>query len=323
MILVVAEHKNGIAAGETYETASFAKELGSFMGDEPCVLFMGKDTSAVARSFSHETGLDCLTVNSDALNNYSLEGYTAALSIIAERFKPSFICIPNTSTGIDYAPYLSIKLDAACFTGIESIEEFPGGIAFSRTAWHGKVKVYMKPERDITVATIFPGSFKWEGQNADVKGSVNDVDVSIELEKTLFVSLTESEIKKTSLKDADVIVGAGNGTGKDENMLLMEGLASCFSRSAVAGSRIACDKGWVDYGLQLGMTGQIVSPKLYIACGISGSLQHVMGIKGSDFIVAINRDRGAPIFQHADTAVVENLEEFIPVFVEVVKGRKN
>ena len=323
MILVVVEHKNGIVAEETYEAASFAKELGSYMGEKPCVLFLGKNISAVARSFSRETGLDCLTVNNDALDNYSLEGYTAALSIIAERFKPSFICTPNTSTGIDYAPYLSIKLDAACFTGIESIEKFPGGIAFSRTAWHGKVKVYMESEKNITVATIFPGSFKWEGKTVDTSGSVSEVDVSIKLEKTISVSLTESEIKKTSLKDADVIVGAGNGTDKDENMMLLEDLSSCFSRSVVAGSRIACDKGWVDYGLQLGMTGQIVSPKLYIACGISGSLQHVMGIKGSGFIVAINRDRGAPIFQHADAAVVENLEEFIPVFVEVVKGKKS
>ena len=125
------------------------------------------------------------------------------------------------------------------------------------------------------------------------------------------------------ISEADVIVAAGQGFGEEENLELARQLAAVFPKSAIAGSRIVCDLGWLGYGCQVGVTGATVSPRLYIACGISGAVQHVTGMRGSGFIVAINKDPAAAIFQMADVCVVEDLITFIPILLETYQKTRD
>ena len=125
-----------------------------------------------------------------------------------------------------------------------------------------------------------------------------------------------ADMDAAGLSDANIIVAAGNGIGEKENLEFIRKLAALFTKSAVAGSRIVCDMGWLGYQCQVGVTGTTVSPQLYIACGISGAVQHVMGMQGSEFIVAINKDPSAAIFQVADICIVEDLTAFIPAFIQ-------
>ena len=127
----------------------------------------------------------------------------------------------------------------------------------------------------------------------------------------------------TGITEAGVIVSAGQGLGDKENLDLIYQLAALFAKSAVAGSRIVCDLGWLEYRCQVGVTGATVSPQLYIACGISGALQHVMGMRNSEYIVAINKDPAAAIFQVADICIVEDLTTFIPAFIEEYEKTKS
>ena len=130
-------------------------------------------------------------------------------------------------------------------------------------------------------------------------------------------------VDMTGITEAGVIVSAGQGLGDKENLDLMHRLAALFTKSAVAGSRIVCDSGWLEFRCQVGVSGATVSPRLYIACGISGAVQHVMGMRNSDYIVAINKDPAAAIFQVADICIVEDLTTFIPAFIEMYEQSKN
>jgi electron transfer flavoprotein alpha subunit len=133
------------------------------------------------------------------------------------------------------------------------------------------------------------------------------------------LGIKQANTDTAGIGDANVIVAAGNGIGEKENLDFIHQLAALFAKSAVAGSRIVCDMGWLGYQCQVGVTGTTVSPQLYIACGISGAVQHVMGMQGSEFIVAINKDPSAAIFQVADICIVEDLTAFIPAFIHAFR----
>jgi electron transfer flavoprotein alpha subunit len=140
--------------------------------------------------------------------------------------------------------------------------------------------------------------------------------------KTRSTGIKQAEADMTGITEADVIVSVGQGLGDKENLDLIYQLAALFPKSAVAGSRIVCDLGWLEYSCQVGVTGATVAPQLYIACGISGAVQHVMGMRSSGYVVAINKDPAAAIFQVADICVIEDLATFIPTFIELYEKTK-
>ncbi|MBN1534864.1 MAG: electron transfer flavoprotein subunit alpha/FixB family protein [Spirochaetes bacterium] len=178
--------------------------------------------------------------------------------------------------------------------------------------------------RERTVVSVQPGAFSAAPLVGDERFHVERFPVSVALtatepEGTLAVSQGDD----TGLANAEVIVSAGRGIGNRENLSLLMELASLFPRSALGASRPVCDYGWLPYGRQVGQTGRRVSPRLYIACGISGSMQHLAGMRSSAHIVAVNNDRDAPIFRHAHAGVVEDCATFIRVFLDLVKEREN
>jgi len=194
--------------------------------------------------------------------------------------------------------------------------ESVGGGSLGRPIHSGRFIEEIVPKTPRVVVTVLPGAYRPCEETAGAAGAVRVIEAVFTELPSQTLGTVESIHRDSALKDAEVIVSGGRGIRKRENVLLIKRLAALFPRSAIGASRSACDLGWFERKHQIGTTGQTVSPKLYIACGISGAFQHVSGMRGAQTIVAINTDRHAPIFQVAHYSIVEDLETFIPLLIE-------
>jgi electron transfer flavoprotein alpha subunit len=317
-IVVIAEHSGGQIRPVTYELVAFAKKLQRATGSAPIrVILLADDPKGLAQELADNTGLDVTAMQLTGMRYYSGEVYTYALAKHFANLHPSFVCIAQTSQGSDYAPALAVKLDAACICGVGEITEHKGHICFARALYSGKIIARLKPMSETAILTVQPGIFKADANTGGGSGSVTILETPAKNRQSRSLGIKQADTDTAGIGDARVIVAAGNGIGEKENLELIHQLAALFAKSAVAGSRIVCDMGWLGYQRQVGVTGTTVSPPLYIACGISGAVQHVMGMQGSEFIVAINKDPSAAIFQMADICIVEDLTVFIPEFIRV------
>jgi electron transfer flavoprotein alpha subunit len=315
LLYIIAEQVEGKTQAVTYELVSFARELQKREAAPPeiSVLLPGRDVRDAADGLARATGLPVTAVTGENLEPYNAESHKSALmQILAER-KPRYICLAHTSRGSELAPALAVATGGACITAVESLEEGGDAPLFVRTAFRGKFTLQFAPQRFPAVVTVLPGSFARSGETAHTAaGSVTVVSVRSGAQRTKPLGVIDAPGESVNLAEADVIVSAGNGIGAEENLALVTRLAGIFPRSAVGGSRIVCDQGWLPYAHQVGVTGKTVSPKLYVACGISGAIQHLSGMRGSQCIVAVNKDPRAAIFQVADYGVVDDLTAFIP-----------
>jgi electron transfer flavoprotein alpha subunit len=256
------------------------------------------------------------------LTSYNGEIYKNVLADLLPEFEAAYVCTAHSSQGMDFVPALAVELNAACITGVEDILEVENRTCFARSIFGAKAVAHVRPESDISILTIQPGMFRPQMPDQPVCGSVTIRSFKCESLKTRSTGIKQAEADMTGITEAGVIVSAGQGLGDKKNLDLIYQLAALFTKSSVAGSRIVCDLGWLEYRCQVGVTGATVSPQLYIACGISGAVQHVMGMRNSEYIVAINKDPAAAIFQVADICIVEDLTTFIPAFIEVHEKTK-
>jgi electron transfer flavoprotein alpha subunit len=315
-IVVVAEITNSQIQPVTFETVAFAEKLrNSTPSNQIQVLLLADEVDNPARELAEQTGLDITAIHIPEMSGYNGELYLKALTQVLSAMHPAFVCIAHTSQGQDYAPALAIKLDAACLTGITDCRNCAGDISFAKPIYGGKIIAHLKPASPTTVVTVQPGCFRAGKKSRAPEGKVTVLSTSVKKRQTRSMGIKQTDTDMATIGEADVIVAAGRGIGAQENLDIIHQLAAVFSKSAVAGSRIVCDMGWLGYQCQVGVTGTTVTPKLYIACGISGAVQHVMGMQGSEFIVAINKDPTAAIFQTADVCIVEDLATFIPAFI--------
>jgi len=301
----------------TYEIIAFARKLQGAIGSNPVrVVLLADEADSPARVIANNTGLDVTAVQIPEMANYNGELYTHVLAELLCDRPPWYVCIAHTSQGSDYAPALAVKLGAACITGVGDIVEQAGNICFARPILGGKIIARLKPTSETAILTIQPGIFKADSTTANQSGDVTVKSLSTKNRRSRSLGIRQAAADPGGISEARVIVAAGRGIGEKENLEVIRQLAALFAKSAVAGSRILCDMGWLEYQRQVGVTGTTVSPQLYIACGISGAVQHVMGMQGSEFIVAINKDPSAAIFQTADVCIVEDLVAFIPAFIQ-------
>ena len=323
-LVVVAEIADSRIRPVTYETIAFARKLQkSTPFRQIHVLLLADEVEKPARALSEQTGLDVTAIQAPEVSGYNGELYLRALAEVLSVMQPAFVCLAHTSQGQDYAPALAIKLDAACLTGITDCYNGAGDISFARPIYGGKIIAHLKPASPTTIVTVQPGCFKAEKKSRTAKGKVTVLSTSVNNRQTRSMGIKQTDTDMAGIGEADVIVAAGRGIGAQENLDIIHQLAAVFSKSAVAGSRIVCDMGWLGYQCQVGVTGTTVTPKLYIACGISGAVQHVMGMQRSEFIVAINKDPSAAIFQTADVCIVEDLATFIPAFIRAYQETIN
>ena len=321
-ILIVAEHSSEEIMPITWEMIACAKDIERQIPAQVAAVVLGKDILHQAGRLSAEAGIDAIALTGDSLEEYTAEAYVSALYELACELRPDLIIIPHSPRGYDYAPQVAVKLDAACISGVAELDICDGRIGFCRQGFHGKMTITMESSRPVTVITILPGAFRYEGKIADRKGAVTIRKTQVALDATRSVGTISAAEQDTNLRDAETIIAAGKGIEKIENVELLKELAQVFPKWAIAGSRVACDQGWIAQSLQIGLTGKTVAPRLYIACGISGALQHIAGMKDSQTIVVINRDPTAAFFQHADIGVVEDINTFIPALIREFGKKK-
>jgi len=278
--------------------------------------------SAVDQAAIH--GADkILVVEGAEYEHYSTDAYTIALCSLVEKYGPTSMMIGATNNGRDLGPRVSCRLKGgltADCTALD-IDETSGNVAWTRPAFGGNLMAtIMCPDSRPQIGTVRPGVFK-KCAPTEAKAEIIREDIHVD-EKDIRTQVLEliSEMgdEHVDLEGAEVIVSGGRGVGGPEGFDTIRALADVLG-ATVGASRAAVDSGWISHAHQVGQTGKTVGPKLYIACGISGAIQHLAGMSSSDVVVAVNKDPDAPIFDMADYGVVGNLFEVLPVLVEEIK----
>jgi electron transfer flavoprotein alpha subunit len=316
LIYIVAEHFENRIKPVTYELAACASKISNLCSAGIRVVIIGKENEKLSYEIAHRTGFDVISIEINELAFHNAQIYKNVLKELAKENRPSFFLFANTPDGLGDACRLAVSIGAASVTGVEDLDEIDGRLCFRKQMFYGKINAHIASDSDIFIITVQPGSFGIYRPESQKAGSVETRKVQYSSEITPVIFKRRSESHDSSISEAKVIVSAGNGIGEKENLDLIYRLAGIFPGSAVGGSRILVDRGWLEYKQQIGLTGIQVAPELYIACGISGASQHLAGMKGSGFVVAINKDPGAAIFNESDICVVDDLKTFIPVLIE-------
>ncbi len=315
-VLIVAEIQKGKIREASYELATFASKTGLDVKS----LVVGSGVAGEADAFAAKGGGEVFLAESEALADYSVDAWNQAIRAAVDAASPELVLISNTPSGWDVAPRIAAALDAAFVSDCFDVQSEGGGLVFLRRVFNGKLDARITPTGGIVVATMQPGATgAFEGST---DGKVTKLDVSPSDLKAKFVETREAEAKGVDLTKAEVIVSGGRGVGAPEKFEeVIRPLAEALG-GAMGASRPVVDAGWLPHEYQVGSSGQVVTPKLYVACGISGAIQHLVGMKASNFIVAINKDPDAPIFEVADVGVTGDLFEVVPALTEAVKAAK-
>jgi electron transfer flavoprotein alpha subunit len=325
MILVIAEQKEGRLNRATWETIAAAQQLAGATGAPIAVLVSGGSADPVGRVASEIAAAqvkEVITVVSPALEPYTPDGFTAALQDAIAQLNPAHVLLPHTYQTRDFAPKLAARLDRALITDVTAVKA-GAEPAFVRPMFQGKLTADVVP---LGPAPHFV-TFQIGAYRADqaARGS------SPAAVRTLTVTLDAAAIREkpeapfqqakqaVDLSQAERIVSVGRGIKEQSNIALAQKLAEALG-AEIAASRPICDAGWLPMERQVGSSGQTVAPKLYLALGISGAIQHLVGMKGANTIVAINKDPDAPIFEVADYGIVGDLFEIVPAIIEAVKA---
>ncbi|MDI6726367.1 MAG: electron transfer flavoprotein subunit alpha/FixB family protein [Smithellaceae bacterium] len=317
-IQVLIEQSGGMISQASYDAVFCAREISAGEYDRVGLIVAGDDPAPLARKLAAETGLDVTALQSPHLASYHGEVLKKVLATLLRERPPRYLCLPHSAAGCDLAPALALRLNADCITGVEAIRREGEDIFFLRPVFKGKFYEEVRTSPQATVLTVLPGMVK-DAQSPQCPGKVTVAPAAGEPGRIRALGRVAAREDDYDLSLAEVIVAAGRGIGTPENLPPVEALAALFSRSALGASRAVCDQGWLDYKHQVGITGKTVAPKMYLACGISGTAQHLAGMRGSQCIVAINRDPGAPIFRIAHYGIVEDLTTFIPLILELAE----
>ncbi len=314
-ILAVLEQREGKLKKVSIEAASVAANLGKDLGHDVEAVVVGGDINDLNNISKYGISKIVHLKNSD-LTNYSSSGYSEAISNYAKEAGAVCLIIGNTALGNDLAPRLAVKLNSACLMDCINLQVESNEIVATRPVYGGKANLKAKLTSEIKVFTIRPNVFK---ANLVDNGtpSVETKEISSPNLKARVVSFKKSE-GKLDVAEADIIVSGGRGMKGPENFHLIEELADSLG-AAVGASRAVVDAGWRPHREQVGQTGKTVSPSLYVACGISGAIQHLAGMSSSKYIVAINKDKDAPIFSVADYGIAGDVFEILPVLTEEIK----
>jgi electron transfer flavoprotein alpha subunit len=319
MVLVIAEQRDGVLNRASWEGVAAAQA----MGGPIAVVVPGASVAAVAAEFAAADVAEVVALEHGALAAYTADGFTEALAALIGAESPSYVLFPHTYQTRDYAPKLAARLDRALVTDVTAIKAQGGALAFSRPMFQGKVAADVVAEGPAPhLVTIQIGAFRADAVRkgaspAPVRTVTAAVDVTA-IRQQPEAAFREAR-QAVDLTQAERIVAIGRGIKGQEHIALARELAEALG-AELAASRPICDAGWLPMERQIGSSGQTVAPKLYVALGISGAIQHVVGMKGARTTVAINKDAEAPIFEVADYGIVGDLFEIVPALVAALKG---
>jgi electron transfer flavoprotein alpha subunit len=324
LILVVAEQREGKLNRVSFETIAAAQAIAKQTGWNVEVVLPGHNLAGLTQELATRAVAKVTALEAEALEKYTSDAYVVALKgFIAEK-QPTLVLFPHTYQVRDFAPRLALALDRTLISDATGYKYEAGGLLFTRQMFQGKFAADVSFGGDAPwMATIQIGAFR--GDQADSGTAPVERVAAAVAEAAPRVTPHEvfQEAKQTvDLSQAEVIVAVGRGIREQKNMVLVENLAAALG-GEVGASRPICDNGWLPLERQIGSSGQTVAPKLYIGLGVSGAIQHIVGMKGARTIVAINKDPEAPIFEIADVAVVGDLFQVVPALTEEVKKAKS
>lgn len=320
IILVVAEQRDGTLNRSTWEAVVGGQELAKELGKEVAVLLLGKDIKNLADEVAGK-GVAVMAADDEKLADYTPDGYSAAIKQVVEKENPAYVLFSHTYMVRDYAPKLAAALGKALISDCIRYKMAGGKPVFVRQVFQGKIDADFTFEGDGPYLVSFQvGAFNADHLETGGSGAVQNAEVNMDSVdiRTKVLEIFEGVKQEVDLSKAERIVSVGRGIKKPENMDLIKQLAESLD-AEIAASRPVCDDGWLPLDRQVGSSGQTVAPKLYFAVGISGAIQHIVGMKNSGTIVAINKDPHAPIFDIADYGVVGDLFEVLPEFIKSVK----
>jgi len=323
MILVVAEYRDGKLNRATWEAVAAGQALAAGQAQSSLsILVLGANVGAVAAELSSAEAQAVVTIDAPALEPYTADGFTAALAQAVAELKPTTVILPHTYQTRDFAPKLASRLDRALVTDVTALKTSGGVTAFVRPMFQGKLTADVVPQGDTPhFITVQVGSFRADGAaRGAAPAPVRPLAVAIDagaIRQKPEAPFQEAR-QAVDLSQAERIVAVGRGIKEQDKIPVAQQLADALG-AELAASRPICDAGWLPMARQVGSSGQTVAPKLYLALGISGAIQHLVGMKGSQTIAAINKDPDAPIFEVADYGIVGDLFELVPALVDALK----
>jgi electron transfer flavoprotein alpha subunit len=325
-ILVITELRQGKWHNTSFETLAAAQQIAAETQGTVSALVIGKGVSAQADELASKDVAEVLLVENDLLDAYTPDGYCVALKQVIEQSKPDLVLLPHTYQVRDFAPKLAAMLGKGMIGDCVGHRIESGKLILVRQMFQGKTAADVSFQGDGPwFASFQSGAFRADllKPNASGKAPVNRISVNIKPEqiRTKPLDLFKEAKSAVDLTQAPIIVSVGRGIKAPENIPQAEALAKAIG-GEIAASRPICDEGWLPMDRQIGSSGQTVAPKLYLALGISGAIQHVVGMKGARTIVAINKDQNAPIFEIADYGVVADIFEIMPALTEALEKAK-
>ncbi len=316
-ILVFAEHRGGILRKAAKEALSKGRTLAEQMGLKVAALIIGSDMGGLPEQISKYGVDDVYVADDQSLAIYQTESYAANLQLVIKEMNPKVVMMANSAISRDMAPLVAERIGAGLVPDCVEITLKGEKLSYTRPVFAGKALVRMRVNTPIEFVTLRPNAFPAVESPTlprvkQIKAAVPDSGA-----KTVCVDLPEGQ--GPELTEADVIVSGGRGLGDADGFALVRELAGLLD-AAVGASRSAVDAGWAGHRMQVGQTGNVVSPKLYIALGISGAIQHIAGMGTSKCIVAVNKDPEANILKVADYGIVGDLYEVVPIMIKKLKG---
>lgn len=324
-VWVFAEQREGQLQKVSLELLGEGRKIADKLGSKLTALLIGSKVQNLVEDLSRHGADEVLVVDSEELEHYTTDGYTKAICELASSRKPNIIFIGATFIGRDLGPRVAARLETGLTADCTSldVDVESGDLLATRPAFGGNLMATIVcPEHRPQMATVRPGVFEKlplgendaTVENIEVKFSQNDI-------RTEIVKIVKEQKDIVDISEANVLVAGGRGVGSEENFKMLKELAEVMNGS-IAASRAAVEKGWVDKDYQVGQTGKTVRPNIYVACGISGAIQHAAGMQDSDMIIAINKDANAPIMKIADYAIVGDLNKVVPEFIAQLKAIK-
>ncbi len=322
-VYVFVQQVDNKVTSVSYELISKGKELAKELDTKVTAILLGFKVDALCANLAKYGADKIIVVDDPALETYMTEPYVHAIYEVINANKPEIVLFGATAIGRDLAPHVSARVHTGLTADCTKLEIDPEtkNLMMTRPAFGGNIMAtILCPEHRPQMATVRPGVMQIADiiENAQVpieKFMISDLASHINVE---IMEIVKKTANKIDIQDAKILVSGGRGMGSPENFKLLDDLAKALG-GTVSSSRACVDAGWVEKDRQVGQTGKTVRPNLYIACGISGAVQHVTGMEEAEIIIAINKDPGAPIFEVADYGIVGDVTKILPLFTEQVK----
>ena len=314
-VLVLAETREGALRNVSFEAIAAAKQLSG--GGEVVAVLLGDAVSEFGQELVNYGADRVITVEHPHLKHYTSDGYGQAFMAIIEQESPEALVFGHTAVGEDLSPKIASKLQTGLISDVTSIEGEGDDAVFVRPIYSGKAFEKVKNKEGVSFITVRPNNIAPLAKE-ERSGDISSLSVDITNLRTIIKNVVRKSTEGVDLSEAKVVIAGGRGVKSADGFAPLQELANLLG-GAVGASRGACDADYVDYSLQIGQTGKVVTPDLYIAAGISGAIQHLAGMSNSKVIVAINKDPEANIFKVADYGIVGDLFEVIPMLTEEFK----